>query len=247
MGALFRINRAAVPHPVFGFAYNAAHCVLHERVNVGFKPALAQACSRPLHSPAPGMHRTLFTTPIVNTLLRTFSIVFLRLAGWRVESVLPPETGKAVLIAAPHTSNWDLPYTLMVAFVLRLNPYWMGKDTLFKFPFGPVMRWLGVHRSQQARIDQSCRRLGRGIACFRRRVPAHRAARRDSQQDAAMENRVLLHRIDRRCADHHGLHGLPREAQRPRSLADAHWQHRCGHGAGESVLCAVQREEQRAV
>jgi 1-acyl-sn-glycerol-3-phosphate acyltransferase len=48
-----------------------------------------------------------------------------------------------VLIAAPHTSNWDLPYTLMVAFVLRLNIYWMGKEQLFKPPFGGIMRWLG--------------------------------------------------------------------------------------------------------
>jgi 1-acyl-sn-glycerol-3-phosphate acyltransferase len=48
-----------------------------------------------------------------------------------------------VLIAAPHTSNWDLPYTLMVAFALRLNVYWMGKQSLFKAPFRGVMLWLG--------------------------------------------------------------------------------------------------------
>ena len=89
------------------------------------------------------MHRTIFTTPVVNTLLRAFSIAFLKLAGWKVEGALPAHAGKAVLIAAPHTSNWDLPYTLMVAYVLRLNVYWMGKDTLFNFPFGPIMRWLG--------------------------------------------------------------------------------------------------------
>jgi 1-acyl-sn-glycerol-3-phosphate acyltransferase len=56
-----------------------------------------------------------------------------------------------VLIAAPHTSNWDLPYTLMTAFVLRLHPYWMGKASIFKPPFGPLMRWLGgiaVDRAQ---------------------------------------------------------------------------------------------------
>ncbi|TNF51954.1 MAG: glycerol acyltransferase [Burkholderiales bacterium] len=97
------------------------------------------------------MHRTIFTTPVVNTLLRGFSVVFLRLTGWRVEGSLPPRAAKSVFIAAPHTSNWDLPYTLMVAFALRLNPYWMGKHTLFKAPFGPLMRWLGgiaVNREQ---------------------------------------------------------------------------------------------------
>ena len=89
------------------------------------------------------MHRTIFDTPVVNTALRAGSRAFLKLKGWTVEGSLPPEAAKSVFIAAPHTSNWDLPYTLMVAFVLRLNICWMGKDSLFRWPFGPVMRWLG--------------------------------------------------------------------------------------------------------
>ncbi|RZU02977.1 lysophospholipid acyltransferase family protein [Rivibacter subsaxonicus] len=102
------------------------------------------------------MHqRTIFDTPIVNTLLRGFSIGFLKLTGWKVEGQLPPGGYKCVLIAAPHTSNWDLPYTLMVSFVLRLNVYWMGKDTLFKPPFAGVMKWLGgipVHRDKSSNL-----------------------------------------------------------------------------------------------
>jgi 1-acyl-sn-glycerol-3-phosphate acyltransferase len=89
------------------------------------------------------MHRTIFDTPVVNTVLRGFSVGFLKLTGWRVEGQLPPECRKCVFIAAPHTSNWDLPYTLMVAFALRLNVYWMGKSQLFTPPFRPLMMWLG--------------------------------------------------------------------------------------------------------
>ncbi|WP_066260223.1 lysophospholipid acyltransferase family protein [Hydrogenophaga flava] len=89
------------------------------------------------------MHRTIFTTPVVAPLLRAMSTGFLRLTGWTVEGHLPPSAAKSVFIAAPHTSNWDLPYTLMVAFALRLNPYWMGKASIFRFPFGGLMRWLG--------------------------------------------------------------------------------------------------------
>lgn len=99
-------------------------------------------CSAP-HLNAPPMHRTLFTTPIVNTLLRGFSVGFLKLAGWKIEGSLPPGATKSVLIAAPHTSNWDLPYTLMVAFALNLNVYWMGKEQLFKPPLRGLMMWLG--------------------------------------------------------------------------------------------------------
>ncbi len=96
------------------------------------------------------MHHTIFDTPVVNTLLRYASAAVVKLAGWRVEGALPANVGKCVLIAAPHTSNWDLPFTLMTAFVLRLNVYWLGKASIFKWPFGPLMRWLGgvaVNRS----------------------------------------------------------------------------------------------------
>ena len=101
------------------------------------------------------MHRTIFTTPVVNTLLRAGSIAFLKLTGWKVEGALPAEASKSVFIAAPHTSNWDLPYTLMVCFVLRANIVWMGKSSIFKWPFGSVMRWLGgisVNREQSTNL-----------------------------------------------------------------------------------------------
>lgn len=47
----------------------------------------------------------------------------------------------------------------MVAFALRLQIYWMGKSSIFSFPFGPVMRWLGgiaVNRSQASNLVDSC-------------------------------------------------------------------------------------------
>ena len=101
------------------------------------------------------MHRTIFTTPGINTVLRVLSVAFLRAAGWTLQGQLPADQPKCVLIAAPHTSNWDLPYTLMVAFALRINIYWMGKQSIFRWPFGAVMRWLGgiaVDRSQSTNL-----------------------------------------------------------------------------------------------
>jgi 1-acyl-sn-glycerol-3-phosphate acyltransferase len=101
------------------------------------------------------MHRTIFDTPVVNTLLRSLSVAFLRLTGWKVEGQLPEGCTKSVLIAAPHTSNWDLPYTLMVAFALRLHIYWMGKEQIFRFPFRGLMMWLGgipVHREKASNL-----------------------------------------------------------------------------------------------
>lgn len=89
------------------------------------------------------MQRTLFETPGISHALRTFSRTVLRLQGWQLQGGLPAGFGKCVLIAAPHTSNWDLPYTLMAALCLRLHIRWMGKASIFRWPFGAVMRWLG--------------------------------------------------------------------------------------------------------
>lgn len=50
---------------------------------------------------------------------------------------------KLVVIAAPHTTNWDLPIMLAVAIYYRVRLRWMGKDSLFKGPFGWLMHALG--------------------------------------------------------------------------------------------------------
>ena len=48
-----------------------------------------------------------------------------------------------MIIGAPHTSNWDLPYALLLAFSQDMPIYWMGKVQIFKFPFKRLMMWLG--------------------------------------------------------------------------------------------------------
>ena len=67
---------------------------------------------------------------------------FLRLNGWRAEGARPLSR-KFVLIAAPHTSNWDLPYLLALAALYDVKISWMGKHTLFRGLPGAVLRRLG--------------------------------------------------------------------------------------------------------
>jgi 1-acyl-sn-glycerol-3-phosphate acyltransferase len=102
------------------------------------------------------MHFTIFDTPIINTFMHWLSRLGLRLLGWRVEGSTP-DAAKYVLIAAPHTSNWDFPVTLMVCFALRLKVYWMGKSSLFPPLAGGLMRWLGgipVNRERAGSLVQ---------------------------------------------------------------------------------------------
>ncbi|HEY5776231.1 MAG TPA: lysophospholipid acyltransferase family protein [Xanthomonadales bacterium] len=66
----------------------------------------------------------------------------LRKLGWTLDAELPP-LDKYIIIAAPHTSNWDFPLGILAAKALRLNVYWMGKHSLFRWPYGWLFRALG--------------------------------------------------------------------------------------------------------
>jgi 1-acyl-sn-glycerol-3-phosphate acyltransferase len=104
------------------------------------------------------MRITIFTTPVLSPMLRWLSRLTLRLLGWTLTGAMPTNTPKSVVIAAPHTSNWDFPYTLMVAFAMNLNIQWMGKQQLFRFPFRHLMLWLGgiaVNRSQSTNLVEA--------------------------------------------------------------------------------------------
>jgi 1-acyl-sn-glycerol-3-phosphate acyltransferase len=83
-------------------------------------------------------------------LRRAIARAFLRLAGWSLEGELPAARAY-VLIAAPHTTNWDLLYLLACAWAFGISPSWMGKHTLFRGPLGPVMRALGGIPVERAR------------------------------------------------------------------------------------------------
>lgn len=67
----------------------------------------------------------------------------LRLIGWTCIDKLVSRPDRAVVVGYPHTSNWDFPIGLLAMTALGLNARWVGKDTLFRGPLGPVMRWLG--------------------------------------------------------------------------------------------------------
>lgn len=64
------------------------------------------------------------------------------MGGWTIEGERP-QHNSFVLIAAPHTSNWDFPYMLAFAALYDLRISWMGKQTLFTPPLGWIMRALG--------------------------------------------------------------------------------------------------------
>lgn len=69
---------------------------------------------------------------------------WLRLVGFRLE-VAEPLPARCVLVAGPHTSNWDLPLALACAWITELPFHWLAKHTIFRPPFGWVFRaWGGI-------------------------------------------------------------------------------------------------------
>ncbi|MBK8253698.1 MAG: lysophospholipid acyltransferase family protein [Polyangiaceae bacterium] len=82
---------------------------------------------------------------------------WLRAFGWKVDGG-PPDVKKAVVVAAPHTSNWDFPFTVAVAYAMDLEISWLGKHTLFQGIHGPFFKWMGGiavdRRSRNNLVDQ---------------------------------------------------------------------------------------------
>jgi 1-acyl-sn-glycerol-3-phosphate acyltransferase len=67
-----------------------------------------------------------------------------------------------VLIVAPHTSNWDFLTGIWVKIAMRLGARFVGKHTLFRWPLGVVMRWLGgvpVDRTSAAGFVEEAARV----------------------------------------------------------------------------------------
>jgi len=72
--------------------------------------------------------------------------------GWHIEADIP-DLPKFVLVGAPHTSNWDFVLTMTTLFALSVKISWMGKQSLFRWPFKSLMEWLGgvpIERSIQS-------------------------------------------------------------------------------------------------
>jgi len=67
---------------------------------------------------------------------------YLDLCGWKIRGDWPADP-KAVIVAAPHTSNWDGIYMLAAAAYFRVKLGWMGKKSLTTGPFGGLVKWLG--------------------------------------------------------------------------------------------------------
>ncbi len=87
---------------------------------------------------------------------------FLGICGWAFEGEVPAHR-RYVLIAAPHTSNWDFVFMMAMALSLGVRLNWMGKASLFESPLGGLYRALGgiptQHDVRSNLVEQSAARF----------------------------------------------------------------------------------------
>lgn len=74
--------------------------------------------------------------------LQLLSRMILRFVGWKLIDI-PQRPGKSVVIAYPHTSNWDFPLAMLALGGLPFRAQWVAKDTMFRWPFGGLLRLFG--------------------------------------------------------------------------------------------------------
>lgn len=83
--------------------------------------------------------------------MKKIFILLFKLKGWSMDVHLPAGYERCVVIAAPHTSNWDFLYSLAVFFKLNIPVKFLAKKELFKWPLTPILNYVGgipVERSK---------------------------------------------------------------------------------------------------
>lgn len=76
--------------------------------------------------------------------VRSFITWCLRILGWKIDVSVPPGVFKAVVVMAPHTSNWDFVIGRLAFYLMNVRARFLIKKELFFFPLGFILRRLGA-------------------------------------------------------------------------------------------------------
>lgn len=98
-------------------------------------------------------------------MLKIIGQLILQFSGWKVIDNTPNGVNSyhhAVIIAAPHTSNWDYVFCMATIYSVKLQIRYLAKASLFKFPLGILMRALGgipVNREKKNNLVEEMAQL----------------------------------------------------------------------------------------
>ena len=66
----------------------------------------------------------------------------MKISGWKTTGNLP-EDQRVVLVAGPHTSNWDFVLAMSLILSLDVRIHWVGKHSIFKKGFRRLLKKMG--------------------------------------------------------------------------------------------------------
>ncbi|WP_266205689.1 1-acyl-sn-glycerol-3-phosphate acyltransferase [Pontibacter kalidii] len=90
------------------------------------------------------------------------SKLFFKATGWKLKGTLAPQDRRCVMVAAPHTSNWDFVYARAAFFIMDAPIRYTIKKEFMKFPFGPILKAIGalpIDRSRNTRMVDAMIRI----------------------------------------------------------------------------------------
>lgn len=79
---------------------------------------------------------------LLSRAVRRILLWFYQTRGWTAVGAPPPDR-RCVIIAAPHTSNWDFINFLGLTNALGIHAHFMGKKSLFRWPMTRFMKDMG--------------------------------------------------------------------------------------------------------
>lgn len=100
------------------------------------------------------MRPLLLNNPFFKPILYGFATVSLFLLRWKTKGRMP-DIKKFILVAAPHSSNWDFIFFLLIIFKFQIPVHWMGKKSMFIWPFKGLLENLGgisIDRSRKGNL-----------------------------------------------------------------------------------------------
>ena len=103
-------------------------------------------------------------------MITRFFIFLFKLNGWKIVGTVPPEIKKAVVIAAPHTSNWDFIYAMAIFRMSKLNVRYLIKKEMnfllihfnfriYKFKFNKQILIFNLMRQQIMKLNNSTKQV----------------------------------------------------------------------------------------
>jgi 1-acyl-sn-glycerol-3-phosphate acyltransferase len=94
----------------------------------------------------------------IRIMLSKISHWLLKLWGFKFTGYMERFPKRVMFVIMPHTSNWDFPLGVLIRSALKLKLNYIGKSSLFKWPYGFIFRWLGgipVDRSKSSNFVES--------------------------------------------------------------------------------------------